>query len=260
MVARLYWMAVSHPSQAARKMLELKGLEHRLVNVLPLSQRVHLRLAGFRGGTVPALKLDGRRVQGSRQIARFLDEVRPEPPLYPSDPELRARVEEAERWGEERLQPVPRRLARFGGLDHLEVRRWAAQGARVPFPELAIRTSRPLIAYYARTLEADGRRATEAEVRADMAAIPELLGHAERLLADGTLAMDPPNAATLQVLSSVRFLAAMADLQPLIGSSPAAQAARQLFPDYPEPIPPFLPAEWLEPISPAALRASERSQ
>ena len=53
--ACLYWTAVSHPSQAVRKMLELKGVDYRLVNVLPLNQRLHLRLAGFRAGTVPAL-------------------------------------------------------------------------------------------------------------------------------------------------------------------------------------------------------------
>ena len=50
----LYWMSISHPSQAVRKMLELKGVEFRLVNVLPLNQRVHMRLAGFGGGTAPA--------------------------------------------------------------------------------------------------------------------------------------------------------------------------------------------------------------
>jgi glutathione S-transferase len=246
MVARLYWMAPSHPSQAARKMLDLKGVEYRLVDVLPLSQRVHVRLAGFRGGTVPALKLDGRRVQGSRQIARFLDEVAPEPPLFPADAELRARVEDAERWGEERLQPVPRRLARFGARDHLDVRRWAARGARMPFRELAIRTSGPLIAYYARTLEDDGRRATEAEVREDLTDLPGLLSHAEELFDDGILALDPPNAATLQVLSSVRFLDAFADVRPYTGSMRCTRAARELFQEYPEPVPAFLPSGWLD--------------
>jgi arsenate reductase-like glutaredoxin family protein len=52
-VVTLYWMSISHPSQAARKTLDVKGVEYTLVNVLPLSQRIHLRLAGFRGGTPP---------------------------------------------------------------------------------------------------------------------------------------------------------------------------------------------------------------
>src|SRR5579859_6299557 len=102
-------MSISHPSQAARAMLDLKGIDYDVVNVIPLNQRIHVRLAGFRGGTVPALKLDGRRIQGSRAIARALDERWPDPPLYPAAPALRARVEEAERWGDEQLQPIPRR-------------------------------------------------------------------------------------------------------------------------------------------------------
>ncbi len=65
-------------------MLELKGVEYELAEVLPGTQRMYLRLAGFRGGTVPALKLDGRRVQGSRSIARALEQLRPEPSLFPA--------------------------------------------------------------------------------------------------------------------------------------------------------------------------------
>jgi glutathione S-transferase len=75
MTAKLLGMAVAHPSQAAKKMVELKGVEFELVNVLPLTQRMHVRIAGFRGRTVPALNVDGRRIQGSRQIARVLDEL-----------------------------------------------------------------------------------------------------------------------------------------------------------------------------------------
>jgi glutathione S-transferase len=242
--AKLYWQSVSHPSLAARKMLELKGVEFTLVDVLPLNQRLHLRLAGFRGGTVPALKLDGRRIQGSREIARALDEAWPEPPLVPSDPELRARVLEAERWGEQVLQPVPRRLARFGVARDRALRRWWAERQSLPVPGVTAVVSGPVSRYYARTSESDGRRADEPGVRADLAAVPALLDHADGLLADGTLATDPPNAATLQVLASIRLLAALEDLRPY-RERPSVAAARALFPHYPEPIPPFLPPEWL---------------
>ena len=34
----LYWMSISHPSQVARKMLDLKGIEYELVDVVPLNQ------------------------------------------------------------------------------------------------------------------------------------------------------------------------------------------------------------------------------
>jgi glutathione S-transferase len=62
-------------------MLELKGIDYDLVHVLPGNQRIHLRLAGFRHGTVPALKLDGERIQGSIAIAHELERLRPEPEL-----------------------------------------------------------------------------------------------------------------------------------------------------------------------------------
>jgi glutathione S-transferase len=252
MAAVLYWMAISHPSQTARKMLELKGADYELVDVLPLNQRVHLRLAGFRGGTVPALKLDGRRIQGSREIARALDERWRDPPLFPSDPELRARVQEAERWGDEELQPIPRRLFRFGVARDRDLRRWAAQVVGIPAPPLAAVVMQPAVVYYARTVEADGRSATDVGVRADLAALPALLQRVDQLLADGTLALDPPNAATLQVLSTVRVLDAFDDLREFVRAHQCAGPARELFPHYPAELPPFLDAGWLEPIRTAA--------
>jgi glutathione S-transferase len=246
MSVRLYYQAVSHPSQAARKMLDVKGVAYDVVEVLPLQQRIHLRLAGFRGGTVPSLKVDGRRVQGSRQIARVADELWPDPPLLPADPALRAKVEEAERWGEERLQPAARRIGRYGAVVSNDVRVWGARGGGMPAPALIARTSGPLVRYYARAQELDGRRGgSEAAVRADLAELAALLDHADGLLADGTLTLEPPNAATLQILSSVALLDALADLHPVIGERPSAQAARKLFPDYPGPIPHWIPAEWL---------------
>src|SRR5436305_1030047 len=135
-------MSISHPSQVARKMLDLKRIEYELVHVAPLTQRIHLRLAGFRGGTVPALKLDGQRIQGSRQIALALDERWPEPRLFPADSTLRARVEEAERWGEEQLQPIPRRLFRYGVARKPELRHWVVRAQRLPIPALTAQASR----------------------------------------------------------------------------------------------------------------------
>lgn len=113
--ARLYWFPISHPAQAVRRMLDLKGIDYELAVVVPGTQRIHLRLVGFRGGTVPALKLDGRRMQGSRKIARALEHLQSEPPLFPAAPHARARVEEAERWGEEELQVLPREILRRSG-------------------------------------------------------------------------------------------------------------------------------------------------
>lgn len=240
MAVVLYWMSISHPSQVARKMLDLKRVDYRLVNVLPLNQRVHLRLAGFRGGTVPALKLDGQRIQGSRNISRALDAHWSEPPLFPADPEARARVEEAERWGDERFQPIPRRLFRFGVATVPELRRWAARSQGLPAPDIAAAAMRPIVGYYARTVESDGRSGTPDAVQADLAALPGMLAHVDRLLDDGTLTLEPPNAATLQILATVRVLAAFEDLRETVESHRCAEPAHALFPKYPATLPPFL--------------------
>jgi glutathione S-transferase len=236
--AKLYSFELSHPSMAARTMLELKDIDFRTVNVLAGSQRIHLRLAGFRHGTVPALRLDGRRIQGSRRISRALDELQPEPPLFPSDPDLRRRVEEAERWGDEEFQLVPRMSLRWALVRDRALREWLAEEAGLPAPAIAARTSGPLARYYAHVIEAD-----EAAVRRTLGEMPDMLDRVDALLDDGTLALDPPNAAAFQVLCTVRALDAFSDFHELVGAHPAAAAARRLFPRYPEPIPRFLPPD-----------------
>ena len=244
--AKLYWFPLSHPARAVKAMLELKGLPFETVEVLPGSQRIHLRLAGFHGGTVPALKLDGRRVQGSLAIPRVLEEVAPQPPLYPADPELRARVVEAEGWGEGVLQNAPRLLIRWGLTRDHGLRLWLAESAGLPLPAMAARTSLPVARYYARAIGAD-----EAAARRALTELPAMLDRADGLLADGTLATDLPNAATLQILASVRAIDAFADLQPLLAGRPSQAAARELFPDFPGPVPAFIPPAWLGVAAPA---------
>ena len=240
MSAKLYWFPLSHPAQAARKALELKNIEFESVNVMPGMQRIHLRLAGFRDGTVPAIKLDGHRVQGSLAITRALEQVAPDPPLFPSDPAARARVEEAEAWGERELQPVPRRIIRWGIVHDMGLRRWLAEQSKLPAPAFAARTSGPAARYYAHVAGAD-----EAAVRRDLAGLPALLDHADALLADGTLDVDRPNAATLQVLASVRSLDGFSDLADEVHERPCAAAARGLFPAFSADVPSFLPRGWL---------------
>jgi glutathione S-transferase len=239
--ARLYSLSLSHPSQAARLMLEHKGLEYELVDTLPGMHPLRLRLAGFRGGTVPALRLDGRRVQGSLRISRALEELRPDPPLFPPDPPRRRRVEEAERWGEAELQPVPRRIVRWGAARTHAVRRWmAADVVGTPAPGLMAAVNLPLARVFARRSGADENR-----VRADLAALPSALDRVDALLADGVIGGEERNAADYQIATTLRVLLAYPDLAPLLEGRPAATLARRILPSYPEPIPLALPAGWL---------------
>ena len=92
-------------------MLEHKGIPFKRRDLIPVVSKGMLRAAGFSGVTVPALKLDGEKIQGSREIARALDRIQPDPPLFPADAAARAAVEEAEEWGDETLQPLARRDA-----------------------------------------------------------------------------------------------------------------------------------------------------
>jgi glutathione S-transferase len=209
-------------------MLELKGVEYELATVLPGTQRMHLRVVGFRGGTVPALRLDGRRVQGSRAIARALEAARPDPPLFPTD-------EAAERWGDEELQIVPWRIVRWGLTRDAGLRRWISAASGVPAPAVVGAPGLPAAKYYARAVGAD-----EAAVRRALDELPDMLARVDALLADGVLTPATPDAVTLQVLCSVRALDGFADLHDQVAARPCAAPARELFPDYPE-IPAFLP-------------------
>src|SRR5215210_502213 len=156
MDATLYSLKVSHPSKAALGMLRHKGLEPKVVELPPGAHPVLLRTFGFRHGTVPALKLDGRRIQGSLAIARELERVRPEPPLYPHGP-ARRRVEEAERWGESEYQDVARRLFRWEAARSFASRRWLMEATGMPLPAVGGVASLPVALAFARASSADTR-------------------------------------------------------------------------------------------------------
>src|SRR5688572_24545563 len=145
--AKLYVIPASHPSRSAWKMLEYKGIPFKRRDLIPVVSKGMLRAAGFSRVTVPALKLDGERIQGSREIARALDRVQPEPPLFPEDASARAAVEEAEAWGDETLQPIARRILWNGMHRDKRPLRGYSEGAKLGIPVgVAVRTSAPIVA------------------------------------------------------------------------------------------------------------------
>jgi glutathione S-transferase len=244
--ARLYVIPGSHPSRTAQMMLESKGIEYKRVDLLPVISKGVLRVAGFPGITVPALKLDGRKLQGSREIGRELDRLVPEPPLYPTEADARAAVEQAERWGDDVLQPVARRVL-WNALrrDRSPLVSYS-EGARLGVPiELAVRTAAPIVALSARLNEA-----TDERVRADLAALPGMLQRVDDWITEGVLDGAELNAADLQIGASLRLLMTLADLRPTIESRPAGELAMRVAPDYPGDAPPVMPAAWLEPLRP----------
>jgi glutathione S-transferase len=229
---------------AARLMLEQKGIEYKRRDLVPVVSKGMLRAAGFRSITVPALKLDGEKIQGSMEIARHLDQLQPEPPLFPSDAGQRAKVEEAERWGDEVLQGIARRILWNGVRRDRSALGSYAEGAKLGIPTgLAVRTGAPIIALSARLNDAD-----DEHVRADLEQLPATLDRIDSWIRDGVLGGVPPNAADFQIAPSVRLMMSLDDLRPAVETRPAGALATRVVPDFPGKLGPVLPEEWLGPL------------
>jgi glutathione S-transferase len=251
MSARLFVIPASHPSIAAALMLERKGVPYKRTDLLPVISKAVLRAARFPGVTVPALRIDGARVQGSRPIARELDRRVPEPPLFPANPERRAAVEEAERFGDEELQHPIRQLLWWGFKHDKEPLRSYSEGARIGVPiGLAMKTAAPIVALSARFNEA-----SDANAQAALVALPALLDRVDALIAAGTIGGEEPNAADFQIAPSIGLAMTMADIRPAIEGRPAAALAERIVPGYPGHTPPIFPAAWLDPLRQAPASA-----
>jgi len=233
-------MRISHPARTAELMLAHKGIEAERVEVPPGSQRLLMRRHGFKGGTVPGLKLDGRRVQGTREIARALEEAQPEPPLFPSDRAARDAIEVAELWGEQNYQPVPRRIFRWAVSSDSELRTTMAKTLGVPAPQLVQWAMLPLAQFYLR-YEGGG----ETAARRDVAELPIHLDKIDGLIEEGTLGGEELNAADFQIAPSTRVLLNFPQLRPLIEGRPAGAHAMRVAPDFGREMPVKLPEEWL---------------
>jgi glutathione S-transferase len=224
---RLYVVHGSHPCAAVEKALSMKGLSYE-VTEWPTPLHAPIQRALFGARTVPGLKLDGEKVSGSRAIMRRLDALAPDPPLFPADAEKRAKVEEAERWGDEAFQPVARELIWAGFTHQPGAMVSFGEHSRLPLPASAIRLSAPLIA----RLGAHLNRTGDEVVRADLEALPAQLDRIDGWIADSTIGdPDHPNAADLQLASTVRLLLTLGDVRPLIEGRPCADLATALFPD-----------------------------
>jgi glutathione S-transferase len=242
--ARLYVIPASHPAIAARLMLERKGIAYKRTDLLPVISKGALRAVGFPGQTVPALKIDGHKVQGSRPIARELERLRPEPPLFPADPEQRAAVEEAERFGDEELQHPIRQILWWALKHDKAPLRSYSEGAKIGLPlGLAMKTSAPIVA-----LSAHFNQAGDENARAAVAALPAMLDKVDGLIAAGVLNGAELNAGDFQIAPSIGLAMTLDDLRPAIEGRAAGALAERVVPDYPGKTPPILPAAWLEPL------------
>lgn len=249
MEARLYAIPASHPSFAVELMLRHKGIAYKRTDLVPVVSRGIVRALGFPGKTVPALKIDGRKLVGSDEISRALEEIQPDPPLYAADPQRRAAIEDAERLGSEELQHPIRQIAWWAIKRDSASLRSYSEGAKLGIPTgLALRTAAPIIALEVRINEADDQN-----VRRGLAALPKLLDRIDALVEAGVLNGEQLNAADFQIAPSLRLAMTLDDLRPSIESRPAGALAMRVVPEFPGRAAPILPPAWLQPLrSPAA--------
>jgi glutathione S-transferase len=241
---KLYVIPASHPCVAVETALRLKGIAYERVDFLPVMHRLQGKLV-YGARTVPGMKLRGERLSGSRTIMRRLDELEPEPRLYPADAAEREQVEAAETWGDGVLQPLARRLTWATLKRSPKSMESYSEGANLPVPTPLARPSYPLVARMSARLNHE----SDASSRADLAAVPDHLDRIDAWIAEGLLGGDAPNAADLQIGASLGLLMSLGDVRPLVEGRPAAGLV-----SYFQPVPGatpagVLPADWLRDAS-----------
>jgi glutathione S-transferase len=155
-----------------RKILEFKGLAYTTAEVNPFSRGTVARISGQKRVPVlvetPADGSAGRAIADSTAIALYLDERYPDPPVYPRDPEARARVILLEDWSDEVFAG---NLIPFKIFNADNARRMVVQSARFYPPTLPYRVLVPFGPPVLRRLAAWRRRGRSLErLRADYAA------------------------------------------------------------------------------------------
>jgi len=80
----LHVLPPSHPSHAAAAALDYKGIEFERVELTPGEHNDQMEaIYGAGNRTVPGMVVDGAPVHGSRAIFAKLEEIAPDPPLFP---------------------------------------------------------------------------------------------------------------------------------------------------------------------------------
>jgi glutathione S-transferase len=248
MEAKLYVILGSHACRTAMLMLEHKEIPYERVELPTGLHPFALRLRGVAGnpapfrklddrphrmigmadryGTVPTLLVDGRQVKTNREIARCLEELGPDPPLFPSEPELRHAVEEAERWGDEVFQMIARRLTLAAGLHgrdalfnrgddgRLGPLLWRQQNVRL--------VGTRLIAVLF------GAKRAEPEM---LVTLPGHLDRIDRWVEAGVLSGEELNAADFMIAPSIALLCYVRNLQGELEGRPALGLVDRVLPD-----------------------------
>lgn len=234
----LHVLPPSHPCKAAERALELKGFEFERVDLEPGAHTEAMeKIYGEGNGTVPGMLIDGEPVHGSRPILARLEEIAPDPSLYPEP--IADRVREAEAWGDVELQDLGRRLpwgalhfrpeamGTFGGADPLDP----------PGTDFAMRYVRATWKYHGITAE---------RLASDLAGLPEKLDRIDSFAAEGLIDGGAPTAADLQIGATILVLGTVGDLAPLLAGRAGERIADRFFDGYAGEVPAgAFPAGWV---------------
>ncbi|HYP55104.1 MAG TPA: glutathione S-transferase family protein [Solirubrobacterales bacterium] len=191
----LWHIAVSHYNEKARWALAWKGVEHRRRAPVP---GAHMAIAAWLTGgkqvTFPVLEIDGRRIGDSTAIIAALEELWPDPPLYPADPELRRRALELEDFFDEELGSHIRQLAWFElGRDRDRFAALMEEAFPAPLarrPGAAAAVARLYTALRFRADDAERAEIGRAKVLAALDRLEAELGDGEYLVGDGFTVAD----------------------------------------------------------------------
>jgi glutathione S-transferase len=232
----LHALAPSHPCLTVAEGLRLKGLEFERIDFSPGEHVEKMQeIYGEGNYTVPGMLIEGDPVHGSRAILARIDQLAPEPALYPSEA-----VREAERWGDEELQGLGRSLT-WGAMhfrpEAMGTFRVGGEPLDGPGTDFAIGYLRGTWKYH---------KITAARLQDELVGLPAKLAHVEQLADEGVIGGTQPNAADLQIGATLRVLLSVGDLRPLIAGGAGERIARELFPPNPGEIPAgAFPAGWV---------------
>jgi glutathione S-transferase len=192
------------------------------VNFPPGTHRVIVRVLGFPGDRVPAVKFeDGRRAQGTRELPRVLDELVPEPRLVPDDP----RALEAEAWADDVLQQWARRMVASAGARDPDA--LAGRGAGGRLGALLTRHERPRRTVARAVLKAF--RVTKEQQQDDLERTGEILDRVDAWIGEGVLNGEELRSPDLAVASSLALVEYIVALQPELQRRPAMALIDRVF-------------------------------
>lgn len=249
MQTKLY-VIPTHPCATAMLMLKHKGIAYRRIDLPAGLHPLALRLHGFRGnaarfrnidgrphrilaladrmGTVPALLFDGNRVMRNRDIARFLDKIQPEPPLFPAEPARRLAVQDAERWGDEIFQMAARRLlltAMLHGRDGIVNR---GQDGRLGPAISRHETARFAVARIVARIAFAANARSENDL---LAALPGMLDRIDAWTEAEVLNGEHLNAADFMIVTSLALLCYRPDVRAELERRPAVRLLDRVLPE-----------------------------